>query len=192
MPGSVRSRVAPVVWRLQCSGRALLQRFAARDRAALWMERYSDTGQRRVAHVECSGKWREQRGQLQEAWLEREVAVLNEGGAGFIAVSPQTFGIRRFGISVNALRDVERVRVDISNGKQTKQVAIRITDSGALDELTGKMIPEGVLWFSTTSSPSVTAVVVEGPDRSKRNLSNIAMMNESWTQSDGGTVLLVE
>jgi hypothetical protein len=128
----------------------------------------------------------------QEAWLEREVAVLNEGGAGFIAVSPQTFGIRRFGISVNALRDVERVRVDITNGKQTKQVAIRITDSGALDELTGKMIPEGVLWFSTTSSPSVTAVVVEGPDRSKRNLSNIAMMNESWTQADGGTVLLVE
>jgi hypothetical protein len=29
------------------------------------------TAQRRVAHVECSGQWREQREQHQEVWLER-------------------------------------------------------------------------------------------------------------------------
>ena len=42
VPGSVRCRGAPVVWRSQCSGRALSQRFAARNRAAHRTGRYPD------------------------------------------------------------------------------------------------------------------------------------------------------
>ena len=44
--------------------------FAARERAALCTGHYSD-GTTTGAHVECSGKWREQHVQEQEVWLER-------------------------------------------------------------------------------------------------------------------------
>jgi len=61
---------APVVWRSQCSGRALSQRFAARNRAAHRTGRYPDetktSGKR-----ECSGQWSGQQGQQEEVWIER-------------------------------------------------------------------------------------------------------------------------
>ena len=56
---------APVLW--SCTFAALSQR-ATGPRSGRGA---TLTAQRRVAHVECSGKWREQQVQEQEVWLER-------------------------------------------------------------------------------------------------------------------------
>jgi hypothetical protein len=55
----------PVLWSFTFAA------FAARDRTALWTGRYPDTGQQRVAHVQCSGQWSGQQGQQEEVWIER-------------------------------------------------------------------------------------------------------------------------